>query len=329
MKSTVRIAVAFFAYGGNGGVSSMIPELTPWWAKTYFKLRSDPRVEFVHDGGIYSDTPIYMTRNRAVKDAQELGYDLLLMVDSDNQPDAYVGRDPTAEPFFGKPFDFVFERLKQGIPTVMMAPYCGPPPNPVPPLGVTDEGELPYLFQWTDNETGTANANWRQRMLTRNEAERLTGIYPVSCGPTGLSLWTLNAFDGPPHPYFDYEHDEYKTEKQGTEDCFATRNVSLYWKMTKGWDVCYAACDSWALHHKPKRVGKPKCATLEIVSEKLKEAILGGVSGSVGHQFVDYTAHLPRAGQILRHDQDQVYLSDEDLEHARLLVEKELNAHGA
>lgn len=344
MKVTFSIKLALFAYGGNGGVASVIPEQVLWWAAVRSKLAQDPRISKIGHK-IYSDTPIYMTRNQAVRDATEEGYDLLFMLDSDNEPDAYLGRDPNAEPFFGKPLDFVLERLQQGIPTVMMAPYCGPPPHPLPPPGIIDEGEVPYMFQWTNRESDSLNVGWHQRMLTRNEAERLTGLFPMSSGPTGVSLFTTNVFQGPPKPYFDYEHDADKTEKRGTEDCFATRNLSLYWKMTKGYDVLYAACDSWALHHKPKRVGKPRCATIEIVSQEMRDAILSGHSNYEKQAHVDFTSELkgaiqqikdavgppdfqglPRLGQTLRPDQDQVYLSDDDLEYARQLVELEKRA---
>jgi len=321
LKTTVKLAVAFFAYGGNGGVSSVIPELVLWWGDLKHKLLCDHRFEKV-GAKIYSDTPIYMTRNRAVRDAIDGGYDLLLMVDSDNEPDAYLGKDPEAKAFFGEPFDFVFDRLVKGIPTVMMAPYCGPPPHPLVSRN-EDGGEVPYLFQWTNRESDNPNDGYHQAMLTRAEAERLRGIYPVSSGPTGLSLFTLNVFNGPPRPYFDYEHDPDKCEKRGTEDCYATRNLSLYWKIKHGHDVCYAACDSWALHHKPKRVGKPRTPTLETVSEDMRAALTGN-SRLDEQRHISYDiSTLPRRGRMLLHDEDTIYLTDEDLRVAKEVAAQE------
>lgn len=328
MRQTVSVAVALFAYGGNGGTSSLIPELAVWFAKAYHRFKVDPRV---HQVGveIYSDTPIYMTRNRAVRDAINGGFDFLLMLDSDNEPDAYFGHDKDAKLFLDEPFNFAYDRLKQGIPTVIAAPYCGPPPNPVNRAGVTENGEVPYLFQWSNNESDSLDSKIKSEMLTRLDASRLRGIHPMSALPTGVSLFTLNAFNGVPKPYFDYEHDPDKTEKMGTEDCFATRNISLYWKMTKGWDVCFAACDSWALHHKPKKVGKPRIVTLENVADEMREAILTNRSGLIEDRIIDYTANmpdvsrLPRRGEVLSHDQNEIYLTEEDLEHARILSERE------
>jgi len=326
MKSTVRIAVAIYAYGGNGGVSSVIPELMVWWGKAYNRLLNDPRVETVVVG-IYSDTPVYMTRNLAVREAKEAGCDMLLMLDSDNEPDAYYGKDPSAKLFLDEAFTFAFDRLKQGIPTVIAAPYCGPPPHPINRPGISDGGEVPYLFQWTNVETNGLDSGWKQEMLTRREAEKLAGIHPMSSLPTGCCLFTTNIFDGPPKPFFDYEHDKDKCEKRGTEDCFATRNLSVYWKIKKGYDVCFAACNSWALHNKPKRVGKPRVATLEIVAEEMREALNCNTSIQDEKRIVDYTSNLPdhigRRGQTLRHDQNEVYLSPEDLEEARVLMERE------
>lgn len=326
MKTTASIAVALFAYGGNGGTSSLIPELAVWFAKAYHRLHSDPRIERV-GVEVYSDTPIYMTRNRAVKDAIAGGYDFLLMLDSDNEPDAYYGHDASAQLFLNEPFSFAFDRLKQGLPTVIAAPYCGPPPPPVSKPGVIDMGEVPYLFQMTNKETIEGGRSF-PTMLTRMEAARLKGIVPMWALPTGVSLFSLNAFQGPPKPYFRYEHDEDWAEKRGTEDCYATRNLNLYWLSKIGQHVCYAACDSWAFHHKPKRVGKPDYVSMEEYAKEMRDAIIESRSSLEEHRHVDFTANvptanLPRRGQVLGPDDDYIVLSDEELEQARVLVERQ------
>lgn len=326
MKTTVSVAVALFAYGGNGGTSSLIPELAVWFAHAYHRLKTDPRVERV-GREVYSDTPIYMTRNRAVRDAIADGYDFLLMLDSDNEPDAYYGHDPSAKLFLNEPFDFAFERLKQGLPTVIAAPYCGPPPPPVSRPGVIDMGEVPYLFQMTNKETIEGGRSF-PTMLTRMEAARLKGIVPMWALPTGVCLFSLNSFNGPPKPYFRYEHDEDWTEKRGTEDCYATRNLNLYWLSKIGQHVCYAACDSWAFHHKPKRVGKPDFVSMEEYAKEMRDAILEGRSSLEEQRHVDFSANipsanLPRRGQVLGPDDDYVVLSEQDMEQARILVERQ------
>jgi predicted O-methyltransferase YrrM len=334
MRQQVKVFLALFAYGGNGGISSLIPELTVWAMQAYYKLRTDPRVEAV-GVKVYSDTPIYMTRNKAVEDAIDSGADFLLMLDSDNEPDAYLIHDQDAEPFLGKPFDFAFERLCRGIPTVIAAPYCGPPPPPRSQPGWIDNGEVPYLFQLTNKETIEGSRAY-PTMLTRLEASRLKGIVPMWALPTGVCMFSTNVFKGPPTPYFDYEHDPKKTEKRGTEDCFATRNLSLYWHTQGVGDVCFAACDSWAWHHKPKRVGRPEPVTMEEYSLAMREAILKGHSSASEQRHVDYTSNLPpalgamspvdglpRRGQVLRHDQDEVLITEEEMDHARILAERE------
>lgn len=317
----VSVRLVLFAYGGNGGVSSIIPQLAIWVAQAIAKLKADHRVDRV-GWEIYSDTPITMTRNRAIREAREQGFDMVLMLDSDNEPDAYVGADPEAKPFLDVAFPFAYDRLMQGKPTVIAAPYCGPPPNPVPKPGVTDHGEVPYLFNWTNNESDSPDCRFEISILTRLEASRLRGIYPVAALPTGVCLFTLNAFEGLPIPYFKYEFNADHSEKLSTEDVVATRDISLFWQATKGWEVIYAACDSWALHYKPKKVGKPKIVMLESIAGDFREAILANRSGLDTQQHIDYTANLPRRGQILSHDQNEIYISDEELEQARVLSER-------
>jgi hypothetical protein len=318
----VNFAIALFAYGGNGGTASLIPEIALYLAKIYHQLKQDDRIARVGIQ-VYADTPITMTRNRAVKDAREGGFDMLLMLDSDNEPDAYIGTDPDAKPFLDVAFDFTYERLLQGLPTFIAAPYCGPPPHPVPKPGITDGGEVPYLFEWTNDESDSLDAKFKIALLTRLEATRLKGIHPVAALPTGVCLSTLNAYAPLPKPYFKYEFDEEHSQKYSTEDVVATRDISLYWKMTKNIDVIFAACDSWALHHKPKRVGKPKVVHLEAIAKEMREAILNDHSGLIEKRQVDYTKDLPRKGQILTADQDQIVLTEEDMRIAEALAKRE------
>ena len=312
-RAKVDVLVCYFAYGGNGGVSSIIPELMLWNTRTIIKMKGDERIGRIQPE-ILSDTPITLTRNRAVKMAQEGGFDMILMLDSDNEPDGYLGVDPTATPFWETAFNFSYDRLIKGIPTVIAAPYCGPPPHPVGKKGIEDGGEVPYLFEWEDDESDTPHPRQKLNILKRNEAARLKGIYPVAALPTGVCLFTTSAFEGLKKPYFDYEWNEDHSEKHSTEDVFATRNISLYWKMTKNIDVLFATCDSWALHHKPKRVGKPRVTPVEVMSESFRAALADPVSAYEAKKFVDFTADLPHRNQMLTDDQNQVYISDEELD---------------
>jgi hypothetical protein len=365
-KAKVDIFIALFCYGGNGGVSSIIPEIAIWMTKNYHEMKKDERIGRIAIK-TYSDTPIYMTRNRSVRDAKALGYDMILMLDSDNAPDAYLGHEADAKPFWETSFAFAYERLMQGLPTVIAAPYCGPPPNPCPPPGIIDHGEVPYLFQWTNTESDAPDCQFRIDILTRLEASRLKGIYPVAALPTGVCLFTLNSFEGLKKPYFRYEMNEDGSEKRSTEDVVATRDISLYWMMTKGITAIWANCDAWAFHHKPKKVGKPKMVYLEAIGQEMRDAILTQRSALDSVQYVDFTkgevpqgeikplkaneyqlnpnykyeitpsvcpdtppppadidiSRLPRRGDVLRHDQDYVYLTDEELEEAKQLIEME------
>lgn len=324
------VLLVTFAYGGNGGVSSMIPELAQWTTRTVIKMKQDERIGRIEPITL-SDTPITMTRNRAVKLARDKGYDMILMLDNDNEPDGYLGHDPKAVPFWDTAFTFAYDRLLKGIPTCIAAPYCGPPPHPVEKAGIFDGGEVPYIFQWSNRESHEPNAPNKLDIMTRVEAAKLSGIYPVAALPTGCCLFTTNCFDGPPKPYFKYEWmDEDNSEKASTEDVYATRNISLYWSITKGIDVCFATCDSWALHYKPKRVGRPYVVPVEAVAKNMRDALENGFSVRESKKFIDFTENLPDRGEtakvefdaktmkrrwdVLGPEDNVVYISDEEWE---------------
>jgi hypothetical protein len=114
------------------------------------------------------------------------------MLDNDNEPDGYWTPDgPNSDdvkPFWETSFDFAYRRLLHGVPTVIVAPYCGPPPHPIARPGWIDGGEVPYLFEWSNNESDNPHAHQKLAMLTRNEAARLSGIHPIAAAPTGVSL---------------------------------------------------------------------------------------------------------------------------------------------
>ena len=355
----VKIHIALFCYGGNGGLAMMAPELGLWLAKTYHEMKLDPRISGV-GVKIYSDTPITMTRNRAVRDAGLLGCDMVLMLDSDNEPDGYLRAGNDSTPYWETAFSFAHERLVRGIPTVIAAPYCGPPPEPIHNTNIITQGdvtyaeagggEVPYLFQWSNRESDCPHTSVKIDLLTRNEAARLSGIYPVAALPTGVCLFTLNAFEGLPHPYFKYEMNEDGSEKQSTEDVVATRDISVFWKIKKDIDVLYATCDSWALHHKTKKVGRPQFVPLESISKTFVEAIRADMHANEAMQHVDYgdsdkrpaaspsrqspppplplpqgskIADLPRNGDRLGDDVEYVRIAPDQMEFARALLDVE------
>ncbi len=283
-KPKVKVLIALFAYSGNGGIPGTIPEVAVWLAETATMLAKDERVANVATITL-CDTPITMTRNRAIKMAQSGGFDMLLMLDSDNEPDGYYGKCPNAKRFMDVGFTFAYDRLTQGKPTVIAAPYCGPPPHPIG----GGEGEVPYLFEWMNDSSEEKVFGYRLHRLNRNEAARMTGIKPIAALPTGVCLFTTNAFEGMSVPYFAYEMNADHTDKLSTEDVYATRNISLFWHSKINEDVVFAACDSWALHHKVKKVGRPELLSVNAVHQDLQSRYLESAGYGERLAEIDFT----------------------------------------
>src|SRR3972149_2894222 len=104
----LSLMFAFFPYNGTSTGTSIGFPVMAWWGETLLKLRTDPRfVNRVQYVEVWSkaDTPITMTRNKAVRDAQQRKVDVLVMVDSDMHPDILLGQDPDAVPFVDTAFD--------------------------------------------------------------------------------------------------------------------------------------------------------------------------------------------------------------------------------
>jgi hypothetical protein len=79
----LNVLVAFFAYGGNGGIAMQLPEISTWWARLTHKMHEDPRIG-TWASQRFGDIPLTMERNRAVATAKAGGFDVLIMIDSDN-----------------------------------------------------------------------------------------------------------------------------------------------------------------------------------------------------------------------------------------------------
>lgn len=257
----LTVCFATFSYGGNGGVSSECPQVGRWLARAIMAAKAEPRIGEVCDIDL-CDTPITMNRNRAVKQARQMGADILVMVDSDQAPDMLLGHDPVAKPFFESSFEFLYKHWPKG-PAVVCAPYCGPPPH-----------ENVYVFRWATFETGHPDMNCRLEQYRREEAAQFTGIWNVAAQPTGLILFDLRAFDLIDPPWFYYEYtDEFETEKASTEDVTCTRDISMHGIMKLGYNPLYCNWDAWAGHWKPKMVGKPTIIYVDEVTEKFAQAV--------------------------------------------------------
>jgi len=190
-NQTVNVLIAILTYGGNGGVATCLPSHATWLAANFADMKKDPRIGKVRVKQ-YGDIPLSMERNRIVKTAKDEGFDVILMLDSDNLPDMYLGYDSDAKPFWKTSFDFLFDRMVKGLPTVVCAPYCGPPPDPV-----RGGEENVYVFYFANAETAGAITP-RLAAYSREHASLMKGIQPIGAGPTGVILYSTYAFDPMP-----------------------------------------------------------------------------------------------------------------------------------
>jgi hypothetical protein len=266
-KEKYHLTVAQFPGGGTSRWETM-----EWVTRMCAGWRDDVRLEHV-SCAFYNDTPITMTRNRAVKDALAHGSDYLLMIDSDIVPDI---DEEGSRPFWETAWDFMLRRRARETgqslpPATIGAPYCGPPPI-----------ENIFVFHWGNWESDDPDHKIAIQQYTREHAASLTGIGEVAALPTGLILYDLRLFRQLPKPWFDYEWaDEERSEKASTEDVYQTRNASLL-----GFPQ-YCAWDCWAGHMKTKRVGKPHPITVEDVNGLLRDAIRSDLSRRRKITFVD------------------------------------------
>ncbi len=254
----LTLFIARFCYSGNGGYASELPQIGDFVADTLHKCKADNRIEKVMRA-TFSDTPITMTRNIAIKTAQQHKADLLLMIDSDNAPDV----EPDGKPFWDTSFNKIYDHYEQG-PLVIFAPYCGPPPH-----------ENPYVFEWRNFESDNPNAHFKLEGMTREHAVKYSGFVDVGAGPTGLMLIDMRAINLLSPPYFRYEWtDVTESEKASTEDVYFTRNLSLAGQEKLNYNPLLCNFDSWAGHAKQKMVRKPVIMSAKHVHQTLREAVL-------------------------------------------------------
>lgn len=312
MKASVDILVALFAYAGNGGVAAVLPQTAIWLSHTTVKAHKDDRVGRF-DVKIYGDIPLTAERNRVVADAKAGGYDVIVMIDSDNWVDLYVGSDPKAKPFWDTAFTFAFERLLRGVPSVVASPYCGPPPHPV-----NGGEENVYVFYFQDRMTGESDPAIRLEAYSREHASQMRGIQEIGAGPTGVILYTTNAFDllqfdrRPTEQilmdfksglmtvekcvreirkqsWFWYEYtNQEQTRKCSTEDVVNLREIGMAGQLKHGEPVVFCAWDCWSGHMKPRCVGRPEPIRMEQVSQVYQEAVLKNVKADECIADVDF-----------------------------------------
>lgn len=263
MQQKFSVGICTFSYGGNGGISSEVPDIREWMIPVVLNAHKDERISGIRVWNL-SDTPITMTRNRAVLMAREYGVDVLVMVDSDMKPDMDAGT-PGFKPFFQSSFDFLVSHYQKG-PCVIGAPYCGPPPV-----------ENVYVFRWNNLQSDNANPDFQLEMYDRHTAVKMAGIQECAALPTGLIMYDMRAFEmtepksDADKPWFYYEwKDHFAAEKASTEDVTQTRDLSLAGTQKLGYNPVYCNWDSWAGHWKPKCVSKPRVIDARGISDKLK-----------------------------------------------------------
>ncbi len=236
-------------------------EVGTWLAETLMKCKADPRVGQVSHIEV-DDTPAPMVRNAILKGAMDAKFDLVCMIDDDMEPDLYLKSDPRAKPFFETAFDFMTTTVANR-PCMTAAPYCGLPPM-----------EVVMAFQWCNWQSDHPGADSRLEMFTREEAANRQGIEEAGAVGTGLCLISVAGYASLPEealPWFRYEYkDKYETEKSTTEDCYFSRNLSLYGVPS------FVLWDCWSGHWKPKCVGKPRILTCDMVRENYRGAIRNG-----------------------------------------------------
>jgi predicted O-methyltransferase YrrM len=284
------VAIFNFAYGSNGGCASEHPDIREWQIETILKMKQDPRIGNITMKTL-SDTPVTLTRNRAVRIARELGAELVLFIDSDQSPNKHKG-EPWFKPFWDVAFEHAYDHYPKG-PVCIGAPYCGPPPH-----------ENIYVFQFGSFATGHGDeTRISLDQYSRAQASQMTGIQECAALPTGLILFDIRCFDliePSPLPkqtilervqagrltiddamwalrdgYFYYEWaDQRADQKASTEDVTCTRDIALAGQAVLGYNPVRCAWDSWIGHWKPWNVGKPMKYGIDEIAANFQKAVL-------------------------------------------------------
>lgn len=251
----MKVSICFARFPWHGAEH---PDVTDWMMRTAIKAKQDPRISEIHNFRV-DDTPITMSRNKAVEHAKRVRVDYLLMIDSDMSPDL-PDQGVYARPFWDSTLDFM---LQHHGPCCVGAPYCGPPPL-----------SNVYVFRWANwqNPDVQPNPDMRLEQYSREEAAQRAGIERVGALPTGLILIDMRAFEKLKPPYFYYEWtDATQSGKASTEDVTFTRDLNLLGVPQ------YVNWDAWAGHWKLLRVDKPRVIYTDHVQEKYRQAVLADI----------------------------------------------------
>lgn len=244
-----KVLIAQFPFGNQTHIDTAM-----WVTDVVLAMRDDKRIGRgnVHLANI-NDTPVSMSRNRALVQAEENDIDFVLMVDSDMRPDCRLQSGATKQPEGVRPFwqsswEFLLEHKRTSGPAVVAAPYCGPPPH-----------ENVYVFQWENFRSDNPSPDFSIAQYTRSEAMRMRGIRRAASLPTGVTLIDMEAVRPMRHPRFYYEWTDHRaTHKASTEDVVFYRDLAMRYKVP-----AYCNWDAWAIHHKSVAVQPPTFVNTE------------------------------------------------------------------
>lgn len=228
-----------------------------WLMNALFTLHMHPRVEKVCTE-IINDTPVDMSRNRALKHALDNKFDFAVFVDSDMFPDyeqAQRERDSRARPFFPDALNYALDPAHPA--SCIGVPYCSAPPE-----------EQVLVMLWSQQETNDPDGKIRLDKYTREETIGKYGFEEVAALGTGLLLIPMRIIKQLPPPWFFYESGAIEwTQKDSSEDVVLTRDLSLagipqivYWS-------------AWAGHWKMKLVTRPVGLPYDRIPKRMALAV--------------------------------------------------------
>lgn len=285
----LKVGVYFYGYTGNSGGSAVNTDIMDWWEQTLIKAKSDPRVADIYKC-VISDTPITMTRNYSVVHAREEGAHVLVMIDSDQNPQLHA-KEPWYKPFWDVAFNEIYNHYGKG-PLVICAPYVGSPAA----------GENVFAFQWGNQGIRGDETQISLDQFTRADAAKLRGLHEIAAGPTGLVMYDMRAFEliepstlrrgevidrlirgemsrtealaALNEGWFRYEwSDQRAFNKASTEDVQNLRDISMAGFVKYGYNPLRCAFDSWIGHWKPWCCGKPASWDVDQISATFTRVI--------------------------------------------------------
>jgi len=227
-----------------------------WLMNALFVMSQHPRIEKVFTECI-NDTPVDMSRNRAIRHALDNKVDFAVFLDSDMFPDYQLGQKGCPEgvvAFLPNALEFA---LQHDGPCCVGAPYCCQPPE-----------ENVLIMRWRNQETDDPDMAMKLDKYTREEATERRGYEEVAALPTGLLLIDLRAVQVKQAPWFSYQFKTPEnTHKASTEDVVFTRDLSLAGVPQ------YVLWDAWAGHWKMKLVCKPVGIDIKVIPDAMRKSV--------------------------------------------------------